>query len=501
MQYLLAFDIGTSGTKATLFTEQGEIIKSSVMSYETAYLNDTWAEQDPYLWWEAVKNTSKQLMEGLKISDIAVVSLSGQMSGVSFIGESGEPIRKSIIWCDHRATEEVKEMERRVDMTRHFNAAGRAPNPERPSEKLMWIKKHQPDVYKKTYKVLQSKDYIAFRMTGRIVTDYSDASATYLFDRKKYIWNQELLDEAELDASKLPEAVASTQIIGKVTAQAAQETGLLEGIPVVIGAGDVAASAVGAKCTEQQNMHFCIGSSAWSSMVLSEPFHDYKRTYSVLHAVPGMFVNLCVIAAAGISYKWLKDEICLFEKHQAQTNGDNAYDYINEQIEGNTFGAHGVLFLPYLLGDVCIHHNPAATGAFIGLRTSTTHADILRSVVEGVCYYLSAAANIYLDAYEAKGNPILIGGANKGRIWSETLSNIMGRICSVTQYPEEATSVGAAVIGGIGVGLFSDFTAANQMIKVSEEIQPTMAHHAYYAKRALLFEALYQALEPYYNLI
>ena len=393
-QYILSYDIGTSATKATLFSADGKLMGSAVESYPTKLSNFSWAEQDPENWWQAVIKTTNTLMEGISKNDIAVVSLSGQMSGATFLDREGNTVRPTIIWLDNRSTEEVAFLESRMSPEEHFKKSGRVANAVRPMEKAMWVKRNQPEAYKKTYKILQSKDYIAYRLTDCFMTDYSDASSTYLMDRDKLKWSEELFDLAELDMEKFPELAPSTTVAGKVTGAAAKATGLAEGTPVVIGAGDVVAAAVGSKCVRAGQAHICIGSSAWVGVTMEEQFNDL-RTYSALHAVPGYSVNICCLSAAGISYKWMKDEICRYETHASQAGNSSAYALINEQIMKNSAGSHGVMYLPFLMGDMCLDKNPLASGSFIGLKTETSRADMLRAVVEGVCLYLDLSLKLF----------------------------------------------------------------------------------------------------------
>ena len=497
--YLLSCDIGTSATKASLFSDTGKLIKSVVAPYKIHYSHNSWAEQEPEDWWAAVCETTKALIQSIPASSIAVISLSGQMSGATFVDSAGKPLRRSIIWLDNRSTKEVEELEKKVDRVRHFEQSGRTPNSVRPMEKVMWVKNNEPELYKAVYKVLQSKDYIAFKLTDNLVTDYTDASATYLLDRKKCIWHQELFETAGLSIDKFPELAASTQIIGYVTSGAAARTGLIKGIPVVIGAGDVSASTVGSKCVQHGQTHISIGSSAWASITLDKPFHDPDRVYSVLHPIPELYVNECCLLTAGISYSWLRDEICTYEKYTAQNQGKNAYDFMDEQVVKSTAGSNGVMFLPYLRGDMCLHDDPLATGAFIGLRAESTRADILRSVIEGVGFYLDLSLKLFASAVQDMNETILVGGAMKGYVWREILCDILGLRCSIPEYLEEATSLGAAIIGGVGIGMFKDFSVVDQLISIEQEMEPNVQNHAKYRKMEPVFDQAYSALKPLYE--
>lgn len=496
--YLISCDFGTSGAKTTLFSEEGTLLKSSVGSYEVSYRNGNWAEENPSDWWKAACRTIQAVLREISPADVAAVSLSGQMSGALLLDKHMEVVRPHILWSDGRAWEEAEYIKNTVDLQAHFDKAGKMPGASRMLEKLMWVQKHEPEAYKRTSKVLQAKDFIAYMLTGEVCTDYSDASGSYLFDRETYRFSEELLSLGNISPSIMPEAVPSTQVIGKVTESAAVRTGLLAGTPVVIGAGDVPATTVGARCVEKNQMHFCIGSSGWCAVTMDHAFSDYTKSYSVLHPVDGLYVNQSTLAAAGISYKWLKQQ--LFPENEMSNDWDKVSDYeiMNRMAENTPAGSNGVMYLPYLLGDQSLYNNPNATGAFAGLTAAATRADMIRAVLEGVCYYLTASAEIYGKHVEIEGAPLLIGGAAKGEIWSRILSDMMGRPCMTSQYPEEATSIGAAIIGGVGVGLFKDIPTAAKVIKVNRETNPDMENHERYKRLREAFLEIYYGLEPFF---
>jgi len=379
-------------------------------------------------------------------------------------------------------------VKKRVDLPRHFALAGKAPGPSRMLEKLMWVKAHEPQSWARTAKVIQAKDYIAWRMTGEICTDYSDASATYLFDREKHVFSEELLSLGGIEKSKMPDAVPSATVIGLVSGEAARQTGLLAGTPVVIGAGDVAASTVGAGCMAEKQMYFCIGSSAWCAVTMDHAAFEPERAYSVLHAVEGLYINQCTLAAAGISYKWVKNLL-----------GLETYEQLNAMAAHVPAGARGIHYLPYLLGDQSLFNNGSATGALLGLRAEHGQAEISRAVLEGVCGYLAASARLFEKHTAIEGMPVLLGGAAKGDIWSRILSDMLSRPCAASACPEEGTALGAAIIGGVAVGLFADYAQAGRLIRLAQPTAPEPEAQAAYVRKMQLFEPLYRAIEPFFE--
>lgn len=496
---ILSYDFGTSALKTSLFSETGHLLASYTHSYEIYYSNGTWAEENPIDWWFAAKHTTARILEDYRSSDIAVISLSGHMSGALFLDRHMEVVRPHILWSDCRAWEEANYLKSTLDLPYHIKKSGKAPGASRMLEKIMWVQKNEPEAYEKTCKIIQAKDFIAYMLTGEIYTDYTDASATYLFDREKKVFSDELLAIADISPSLMPEAVPSITRIGSVTKEASEYTGLLKGTPVVIGAGDVAASTVGARCVSKNQLHFSIGSSAWCAMTTEQPHPDYSKAYSILHAVDGLYINDCTLTTAGIAYKWLKNQLWHETETIAAQSTLSAYDIMNQAAENVPAGANGVMFLPYLLGDQSLYNNPNATGAFLGLCAESTRADMTKAVLEGVCHYLCAAADIYTQGAPLETSPLLIGGAAKGNIWGQIISDMLGYPCMIPEYPEETSSIGAAIIGGIGAGIFPDFSAASDFVKTRAQIIPDTNNHIKYRKLQKVFLEVYYGLEPYYT--
>jgi xylulokinase len=245
-KYLIAHDLGTSGNKATLFTTDGELVKSTVASYDTHYFNANFVEQDPNDWWKAVCGSSRQLLEGIDPKSIAAVSFSGQMMGALCVDKNGVPLRPHIIWADMRAVKEQEEILSKIDAWDFYRMTGHRASASYSLAKLMWVKNNEPDIYAKTAKVLHAKDYIVFKMTGRFMTDYSDASSTNAFDLNTFEWSSKILDSVGVDMELFPEAVESIHVVGEMTAESAKECGMAPGTPVLMGAGDGIAACVGA---------------------------------------------------------------------------------------------------------------------------------------------------------------------------------------------------------------------------------------------------------------
>ncbi len=498
-QYLLAHDLGTSGNKATLFSTEGKLIRSVIRSYNVSYFNNNWAEQDPDDWWKAVCETTKEILSGMDKSKIAAVSFSGQMMGCLCVDKSGKPLRKAIIWADQRAVKEAAFLEEKIGQKKYYTITGHRISASYGLQKLMWIKNNEPEVYKNTYKVLNSKDYIILKLTGEYVTDYSDATGTCLLDLKHYTWSEELIRTAGIDGSKLPDLHRSTDIIGSVSREAAKETGLAAGTAVVCGGGDGVCATVGAGCIEEGAAYSIVGSSAWISMTSKEPIFDEKmRTFNWAHIIPGYVAPCGTMQAAGVSYNWLKNEICTEETEEAEKQGTNPYEIINERIKKSPAGANGLLFLPYLLGERSPRWNPNARAAFIGLLAQHRREDMLRAVLEGVTMNLNIILDVFKEYYDVS-ELIVIGGGAKGDVWRQIMADVYNTRILTPNYLEEATSMGAAVTGGVGTGIFKDFTVIKKFIQIKDINEPSKENHLRYKKLIPVFDESYYALTSIYE--
>ena len=497
MRYILAHDLGTSGNKAALFSEEGDMIGSEVFSYDTHYFNETWVEQDAFDWWKAVCESTRGILArtGIAAADIKAVSFSGQMMGCLCVDKEGRPLRPSIIWADQRSVKQAAEIQKKISLTDFYHIAGHRNTPSYGVQKLMWVRDNEPEIYKNTYKVLNAKDYIVFRLTGNFYTEPSDANSMACFDLKTFDWSDRIIEAAGVDRDKLPQIIPSARMAGEVTEKAAQETGLKAGTPVVMGGGDGVTANIGCGSIAPGKTYCCLGTSAWVTTTAEQPvFDEEMRTVTWAHVIPGMYAPNGTMQYAGGSYNWLKKEICRMEQKEAQEAGISPYELMNQEIEKSPAGSNGVIFLPYLLGERAPRWNEDARGAFIGIKPENTRNDILRSVLEGITMNLSICLEILRSAVEI-GEITVVGGGAKGHIWRQMMADIFQVKVKTPVFLEEGCSMGAAVIGGVGTGIFSDFTAIDRFIKIREVLEPDQNAALQYKPVKQAFEIYYKALE------
>lgn len=493
----MAHDLGTSGNKATLFSEDGRLIKSEVFSYDAHYFNDTWVEQNADDWWNAVCRTSSSLIQstGVDPGEIGAISFSGQMMGCLCVDRNGTPLRPLIIWADQRAQKQVAQIEEHISQQDFYHIVGHRNTASYGIQKLMWVRDNEPEIYEQTYKTLNAKDYIVFKLTGKFYTEPSDANSVACFDLKTFQWSEEILKITGIDPDKLPQIKPSTFVAGGVTKEAARATGLAEGTPVVMGGGDGVVANIGCGSISPGKTYCCMGTSAWITTTAEKPiFDEQMRTVTWAHVIPGMYAPNGTMQYAGGAYNWLKNTVCSMESYKAKEEGTSPYTYMNEQIEKSTVGANGLIFLPYLLGERAPRWNPDAKGAWIGIKPETTRGDLLRSVLEGVTMNLSICLDILRTQMDIKEITVVGGGA-KGAVWRQIMADIYNARIKVPSLLEEGSSMGAAVIGGVGTGIFKDFTAIDRFINIDSVHTPDSGAVEAYGPVKEAFESCYFALE------
>ncbi|MEA4898805.1 MAG: FGGY-family carbohydrate kinase [Christensenellaceae bacterium] len=500
MKYILAHDLGTSGNKATLFGEDGALIGSTVYGYATDYFNQTWVEQDPEDWWRAVCETSKGLIAktGVAPGDIAAVSFSGQMMGCLCVDRQGKALRKSIIWADQRAQAQQATLAEKIAPRDYYRIAGHRNSASYGLQKLMWVRDNEPDIYRQTYKTLNAKDFIVQRLTGAFYTEPSDATSMACLDLKAFNWSERLVELSGIDPDKLPEIVPSTFVAGGVTRAAAEATALKAGTPVVMGGGDGLCANVGAGSVKPGKTFSYVGSSAWIASTSDQPvFDDQMRTVTWAHIVPGKYAPNGTMQSAGGAYNWLKSQVCQRETLEAEARGISPYELINRAVAESPIGSNGIIFLPYLLGERAPRWNVDARACFLGIKMENERKDLLRSVLEGVTMNLSIILDI-LRKHIPIEEILVIGGGAKGAVWRQMMADVYGARIKVPRLLEEATSMGAAVTGGVGVGLFKDFDAIERFIEVTSVHESDPAAARAYGPVKELFELCYQSLLPVY---
>lgn len=500
-KYLLAHDVGTSGDKASLFSVEGKLIRSTTVSYPVNYLPGGGAEQNPQDWWKAVCTATREIIGEIDPRDILAVSFSGQMQCCLPVNREGRVLRPAMIWADQRAEEQAQQLRDRIDPDHAYRLLGHRLSPAYSIEKLMWIRDHEPEIYAETYKMLQVKDYIIYCMTGKFVTDYSDASGTNALDLENLCWSEEILNAAEIPVDKLPQLHRSVDVIGTVTKEAAGALGLSTDTKVVCGGGDGPCSALGAGCIEKDEMFLTFGTSAWIGGTTEKKFLDEDQIFFCFaHVIPGRYMPCGTMQSAGSAYSYMRNTFFQEEIKKAAEQGLSSWDLINELVKSSPAGAKGLLFLPYLNGERAPRWNPNASASFLGIHMYHQRQDYIRAVLEGVAMNLELILKAYRK-YLSIDRMILTGGGAKGDIVAEVLSDILNAELVRPDHVEEATSIAAALIAGVGCGVYRDFGAIHRFLEFRAPVKPNPAAVTAYEKPKQLFDGAYAALEKLYPML
>ena len=497
MNYIIAHDLGTSGNKATLYDERGYLVASSTTCYGTTTIRPGYVEQDPEAWWSAVMSSTKALLESSKVptSAVACVTFSGQMMGCLPVDADGKALRPSIIWADMRSELQAKQLAGAIPPRDFYAIAGHRPVSSYSLTKLMWIRDNEPEVFAKTVKVLQAKDFIVHKLTGIFATDYSDASGTNAFDLEKKEWSGRILEAAGIGADLFPDAHPSSAIVGQATPEAARLTGLAAGTPVVIGGGDGSCAAVGAGVVRNGKAYNVLGSSSWIAFATDNPVYDPEmRTFNWIHLDQRKYTPCGTMQSAGFSVDWLKKSLGDYETSIENSGGASALEQMNAAAMRAPCGSKDLLFLPYLMGERSPRWDTTAKGAFIGLTAKHGKAEIFRSVFEGIAFNLKTILGS-LESTAPIDEIILIGGGAKSRVWQRILSDVWEKPVAIPKYLDEATSLGAAVAGGVGVGMFEDFSVAEGFNPIASRVEPDEGNAAVYRRLYPLFEESYACLK------
>lgn len=504
MKYLLGIDIGTSGTKTVLFDRGGNPISSSTAEYPLYQPEIGWAEQDPQDWWNAVCITINQVIKGSNINpeSISGIGLSGQMHGLVMLDGNGNVLRKSIIWCDQRTAKECVEITEKVGEKRLIDITANPALTGFTASKILWVRNNEPEIYEKCRKILLPKDYIRYMLTGEFATEVSDASGMQLLDIKNRCWSKEVLNALDIPIEYLGDVHESIVVSGKVHKKAAEVTGLKENTPVVGGAGDQAAGAIGNGIIKSGQISSTIGTSGVVFAHLDEPIIDEKgRVHTFCHAVPGAWHMMGVTQGAGLSLKWFRDNFCTNEIEVAKGMGIDPYVLMTKEAEKVPAGSRGVIYLPYLMGERTPHLNPKAKGVFFGLSAAHTKNEMLRAVIEGVSYSLLDCMEIIKDTGMNPTNVMVSGGGGKSELWRQILADMFN--CKVsTNKSSEGPALGVALLAGVGTGVYKDIDEACSIAISENSVQfPKEENSLVYKRYYEIYKKIYDDLKGTFELL
>jgi xylulokinase len=502
MEYMIGIDVGTTGTKAILIDKNGKLIASALEEYPLSTPHPKWAEQDPIDWWRATVKTIATVVSKSKVKpdEIQSVGLSGQMHGLVLIDKNHNVLRPAILWCDVRTTEQCHYITEKVGKELLVKSTCNPALEGFTAPKLIWVRDNEPAVYEKAFKLMLPKDYVRFRLTGEIATEVSDAAGTILFDVRNRKWSQEVLDRLGVSSDLMPPCYESIDICGRITPKVAEMTGLKVGTPVVGGGADNACTAVGNGIVVTGRTSASIGTSGTMLTPTDTPEVDPSlRAHTFCHCVPHKWYIMGVMLSAGGAFRWFRDTIADREVEQAKNEGIDPYEILTKEASQAEPGCEGLVFLPYLMGERTPHGDANAKGAFFGLTLRHKREHLIRSVMEGVTYGMRDSLDIIRNLGLNVGQIRATGGGARSQLWRQMQADIYDAEV-VTINIAEGPAFGAAILAGVGAGVYDNIEeATDSIIGITSQTQPIAENKKIYNEYFQIYRSLYPALKPEFD--
>jgi len=497
-KYILAHDTGTGGNKAVLTDLRGKIVHSVYREYGRIYPKKGWVEQDPNELWRAVAETSKQVVREGRIlpGEILGVGISAQMFNLLPVDAKGHPLINMISWLDVRSISQAEYVMREEIRQLLYAQTGNIPTAKDIIPKILWFKASQPELFQRTYKLLDCKEYIIHKLTGEFAIDWHGASAFFLFDPYEKKWSQAACDCLGIPVEMLPDPVPCTSIVGNVTQEAARQTGLIQGTPVVICAGDVAVAQTGSGSNKAGRAHLCVGTAAWVGISSTTFVNSEKKPlWALNHIDPEKWIIAGEMETGGGALMWFKEVFCELETAKAKKKGTSAYTLLGQMAKEVKPGSNGLLFAPWLSGERSPVLNHYARGAWVGISLSHTKAHFTRAVLEGVAYQLRwicealEKQNLQFDEVNA------VGGGCTSPLWSQIISDVTNKTLHIVKNPLNGGAVGAALTVAVGLGVYPNLESLDKLIEIETTITPNPAYTNYYSDLYEEYRQMYKKLK------
>ncbi|MCI0490432.1 MAG: xylulokinase [Blastocatellia bacterium] len=493
MSLFLGIDVSTTGAKALLIDQEGEVVSSATTPLALSTPRPLWSEQNPQDWWAAVATSIRQALarSGISGASVSAIGLTGQMHGLVLLDENEEVLRPAILWNDQRCGDECDEIREALGRERMIQITGNEALTGFTAPKIVWVKNHEPEIFARARHVLLPKDYIRFKLTGGLAMDKADGSGTMLFDLKRRDWSAEVLDALGIPAEWMPPTYEGPQVTGEVSSQAAEATGLRAGTAVVAGGGDQAAQAVGVGAVRPGIVALTLGTSgvvfASTESSLIEP---EGRLHAFCHALPGRWHLMGVMLSAAGSLQWHRDTLA----------PQSSFDELVDEAAEVPPGSEGLIFLPYLTGERTPHPDPLARGAWVGLTLRHRRGHLTRAVLEGVAFGLKDGFDLIRGAGLGAIEQVRVsGGGARSRLWRQILADVLG-VELVTVNTTEGAAYGAAILAGVGRKAWTDVdTACASMIKTMNPVSPASIRESPYRELHEKYRAIYPALKPVFD--
>ncbi len=490
--YLIAYDLGTGGNKASLYDIDGRCLAENFVSYPTQYPATGWHEQRPNDWWNAVVKSTNRLLEEAPIEkdEICCCGISGHSLGVVPLDSNGKLLREATpIWSDSRAISQSKKFFEKVDENEWYLMTGNGfPPPLYSVFKMMWYRDNEPEMFKNIHKIIGTKDFINYKLTGNMVTDYSYASGSGVYDLVNWGYSDSMLSASSLPKDIFPDIVPSTEVIGELTPEASEALNLPPHIKVVAGGVDNSCMALGARSFQEGRVYNSLGSSSWIAVASGTPLLDiHTRPYVFTHVIPDMFMSAMAIFSAGSSFRWLRDQLCQSIVSEAELKKVDPYDLMTAEAENSPVGASSIIFNPSLAGGSSLDDSPNIRGAFMGLDLGHTRADVIRSVMEGVALGLRLVLDELRRLTSIANEMTVVGGSSRSRLWRQIFADVYQMEIVKTNIDQQAAALGAAALAAVGIGIWSDFKIIDEIHAIEDIAKPISKNSETYGRLLPIF--------------
>jgi len=476
-QMIISFDLGTGGNKASLYSAEGQCLASTFEPYPTHYPQVGWHEQAPEDWWLAVVTSTRKLLANNEVNpaEILAISISGHSLGAVPVDREGRLLRKTTpIWSDIRAQDQVKDFFSRIDPDNWYLTTGNGfPAACYTLFKVMWYRDEEAEMFARIHKILGTKDYVNFRLTGIMRTDPSYASGTGIFNLVSNHYEDRFIEASGLRADLWPEIVPSTAVLGSLTPEASQELGLTPATLVVCGGVDNSCMALGARNTRDGRVYTSLGSSAWIAVSSNHPVLDSRfKPYVFTHVIPGMFTSAVSIFSAGTTYNWIKDNFCQDLSEEAENSGQDVYVLMNREAARAPVGANKLLFNPSLAGGTSQDPNIHLRGGFVGLDLKHNRGDLIRAVMEGIAMNLRLRLDLLRKYIRLEDEILFVGGGAKSRFYLGIFADVFNSRIIKSNIDQDAAALGAAALAAVGCGLWEDFSRIDEIHHTEDVLEP-----------------------------
>ncbi len=497
MDYLLTHDVSSTGCKAAIVTIDGRLLNTAFESYPTYYPQPMWSEQDPEDWWQAIILSTKRVMEdsGINADQIIGLAFSSTMTNIVVMDEQRKLLRPCIFWMDGRAGEEARYIMRRLGGEKVFTQLiGATASGKDVIPKYLWLKRNEPEIYEKGDVFLDASGYLLYRTTGEMAYEWSVASGLGLFNFKKKKINSLLMRFFGLDAGKFPKLVSSIDKVGGLTQVAADELGLLPGIPVFGGAGDPMTAAVGSGTVSEGDAFLNLGTSAFVGVLTRKQLTGRRGLATIQSADPDMLMLYGETSTAGASLEWAVREL-----YGAKSNSDTLAK-MDRDVEEAEPGAGGLIFTPWMFGERCPIPDESLRGAFINLSINHTRQQMARAIYEGIAFNLRWIIDSIDELYGIKCETLrVLGGGAQGLPWLRIIADVTGCRLEVLPDPRERLAVGAALVATIGLKIYPSFEALKSLVPVGVVLEPDASHQEIYDRQYAAYRRIYPALRDLYH--